>query len=319
MTRTTLAITLALLSMICAARSAHAGQAEGVIGASTTPAPNATPEIVPPYSLPWQLRPVTAGNVVRVDSAVAAFNDANGNLDVAVTTTLAASYQLTRDWAPMLRLGFVGNDAPGAALDGSSLVNPIVGATYTRRMGSFGLALHGATTLPVGTGGGNAPNVGAAKTNAASVVARPADEAMFAVNYVTAIVGAGFAYVNHGLTAQAEATLQQAVRVRGAESAGGADAFRTTAAVGLHLGGFIGSHFSLGADLRYQRWLVSAPDASSDVVTVAVGPRVNARLGKQVWLRPGLAFVRAVDRRGLDAPLITGQTTAVLLDVPVTF
>jgi hypothetical protein len=64
----------------------------------------------------------------------------------------------------MLRLGFVGNDAPGAALDGTAFANPLVGATYARRMGDYRLALFGATTIPIGTGGGNSPNVGAAKT-----------------------------------------------------------------------------------------------------------------------------------------------------------
>ena len=97
--------------------------------------------------------------------------------------------------------------------------------------------------------------LGAAKTNPASMVARPADAAMFAVNYTTAIAGADFAYVNHGFTAQGEATLLQFVRVRGDDGAGANAPFRTNSAVGLHLGYFIGSHFSLGGDLRYQRWL----------------------------------------------------------------
>ena len=69
---------------------------------------------------------------------------------------------------------------------------------------------------------------------------------MFAVNYMTAI--AGF---------EGEATLQQYVRVRGDNSAAATDPFRTNSAVGLHLGYFIGSHFSLSGDVRYQRWLSS--------------------------------------------------------------
>ena len=217
-------------------------------------------------------------------------------------------------------------------LDGSSFVNPVVGATYARRIGSYRLALFGATTIPIGAGGGNAPNVRAAKTNAASITARPADNAMFAVNYMTEIVGADFAYVNHGFTAQAEATLLQFVRVRGDSTAAATDPFRTNSAVGLHLGYFIGSHFSLGSDLRYQRWLshpttvdamtgahVPLSDAKMDMVTVAAGPRLHFRVGKQAWIRPGLSFVRGLDARGFDAPLLTAQTTAVQIDVPVMF
>jgi len=56
---------------------------------------------------------------------------------------------------------------------------------------------------------------------------------MFQVNYLTEIAGVDFAYVNHGFTAQAEATLQQSVRLRGSHSADATDLFRTNAAVGL--------------------------------------------------------------------------------------
>ena len=275
---------------------------------------------------------MTIGNLARVDSVAAVFNDANGNLDEAVATVVTAGYQMNRNWAPMVRLGFVGNDAPGEATDGSSFANPLVGATYARALGGYRFALFGATTLPIGTGGGDAPNIRAAKTNAASSTARPADEAMFAVNYTTAIAGADFAYVNHGLTAQAEATLLQFVRVRGEDGVGATDSFRTEASVGLHLGYFIGSHFSLSSDLHYRRWLshpttlspatgarVALSDAGMASTTVAIGPRVHFRVGKQGWIRPGISFVRGLDARGFDAPLLTAQATGVLVDVPVMF
>lgn len=305
---------------------------ETIVSSSLLPELPTKPAPELPYSLPWQLRPVAIGNVVRLDSALAVFNDANGNLDVAVTTVLAASYLVTPAWAPIVRLGFVGNNAPGAAHDGSSFVNPLVGATYARTMGHYGCALFGAITIPVGTGGGNDPNIRAAKTNAASTVARPADEAMFAVNYTTQIVGADFAYVNHNLTAQAEVTLQQSIRVRGGRSATAIDSFRTNSSVGLHLGYFMGSHFSLGGDLRYQRWLshpttlnamtgTQGPvsDAEMDTLTVSAGPRLHFRLGQHASIRPGISYTRGFDARGFDAPLITAQTNAVQIDVPVMF
>jgi len=305
---------------------------EAVTSAASLPAAVAPSDSALRYSLPWQLRPVIIGNLARVDSVAAVFNDANGNLDEAVATVVSASYQVNREWAPMMRLAFVGNDAPGEATDGSSFANPLVGATYARPLGSYRLALFGATTLPIGTGGGDAPNIRAAKTNAASSTARPADDAMFAVNYTTAIAGADFAYVNHGLTAQAEATLLQFVRIRGENGIGATDFFRTEAAVGLHLGYFIGSHFSLSSDLYYRRWLshpttlsaatgarVALSDGDMASTTVAVGPRFHFRVGKQGWIRPGISFVRGFDARGFGAPLLTGQATGVQVDVPVMF
>ncbi|MDB4983753.1 MAG: putative secreted protein [Myxococcales bacterium] len=333
--RTHLTVVITLIATMAAPGAAAAQTISGgpveVVSAAPSSA-TLTPATLPPYSLPWQLRPVTTGNVLRIDSAAAVFNDVQGNVDIAVTSVVAASYQLTPHWAPMVRLGFVGNNAPGAALDGSSFVNPLVGATYTKRTESIRLGLFGATTIPVGSGGGNAPNGGAAKTDAAAPMARPADDVMFAVDYVTEIVGADVAYVNHGLTAQAEATLMQSIRVRGNDSAGGTDRFRTNSSVGFHLGYFMGSHFSLGGDLRYQRWLshpttldeltgAPVPLAASKIntVTVAVGPRLHFRLGKHAWIRPGVSYVRGLDARGFDAPLITAQTTAVMIDVPVIF
>jgi hypothetical protein len=301
---------------------------EAVVG---TPAPEVSVEAsttAPRYSLPWQLRPVTADSMVRVDTGVAVFNDGQGNLDIAVPTVVSASFRLTPRWAPTVRLGVVGNDAPGAALDGTAFANPTVGATYARALGCYRLALFGAVTIPVGTGGGDAPDLRAAEAQAASLAARPADAAMFAVNYLAEMAGVDLAYVGHGFTVQGEVTLLQLVRVRG----GASDAFRTQAAAGLHVGYFIGSHFSLSGDLHYRRWLsrpttldastgarVTFSDAGLNTTTVAVGPRAHFRVGRHGWIRPGLSFVRGLDARGFDAPLITAQATAVQLDIPVTF
>jgi hypothetical protein len=328
---------LTLLSMFGAAADARAGTlstepAEGVV---RTPAPPvALEESVPlqRYSLPWQLRPVTTDSMVRIDTAAAVFNDAQGNLDVAVPTVVAANVQLTPRWAPTIRLSFVGNNAPGAALDGTAIANPLLGAAYARPLGRYRLALFGAATIPVGTGGGDRPNLRAAEANVASIAARPADAAMFAVNYLAAIAGGDLAYVGHGFTAQAEVTFLQFVRVRGGDSGGATDAFRTQASVALHVGYFIGSHFSLSSDVHHRRWLSSPTtagtntgaratfsDAGINTTTVAVGPRVHFRLGEHSWVRPGISFVRGIDARGFDAPLLTAQATAVQLDIPVTF
>jgi hypothetical protein len=309
----------ALVLMMGPAGAAHAATdaIEPVAGVASTATPPTAPATPLRYSLPWQLRPLSAGNVLRLDSSAAVFNDADGNVDIAVATVLSASVRLTPRWTPTLRLGLVGNNAPGAALDGSSFVNPLVGATYARTIGSYVFALFGATTVPIGTGAGDVRYFRAARTNAASMVARPSDGAMFAVNYVTAIAGADFAYVSHGFTAQGEATLLQFVRVRGGADAGANEPLRTQAAAGLHLGYFIGSHLSLSGDLTYQRWL--AHPMTANMVTVAVGPRAHFRLGKQASIRPGVSFVRGLDARGFDAPLITAQATAVQVDLPVTF
>jgi hypothetical protein len=61
------------------------------------------------------------------------------------------------------------------------------------------------------------------------------------------------------------------------------------------------------------------PGANLDTLTVAAGPRLHFRLGQQGGIHPGISLMRGLDRRGFDAPLVTSQTTAVQVDVPVMF
>jgi hypothetical protein len=176
-------------------------------------------------------------------------------------------------------------------------------------------------------GSGDHADVGTATANKAGIAARSAmDNAMFAVNYFTAIVGGDVAYVDHKLTLQAEATLFQLLRAHG-DDAGGAssDATRTNSTFGIHAGYFVLPYLSLGAELRYQRWLstvtqissgakVDIPDASKDTMTVAIGPRAHFAIGKGMYLRPGLSY-----SRGLDQPLTTSSYNVLQIDVPVVF
>jgi hypothetical protein len=155
---------------------------------------------------------------------------------------------------------------------------------------------------------------------------------MFHVNYATAMAGGDASYVSGGFTAQAEATLQQSIRIRGSESADGTDAARTRAVLGAHVGTYIGSHISLGGDVLYQRWLthptkldamtrarMPIADDDMDTVTLSLGVRVHFRIG-QASVHPGLSFTRGLDATGPSAEtMITNHTTAFTLDVPVLF
>jgi hypothetical protein len=291
----------------------------------------------PPYSLPWQLRPVTVGNVIRPETSIAFYDDNAGNSGSTVATMLAASYKVTAHLAPVVRLGFVRNGAPAATPDGSSVVNPLVGVTYAGKLGGLRAAGFLGGTIPVGMGGGDSPDAAAAAANTAGVSARSAmDNAMFAVNYMTAIVGAGLAYVDHRLTAQVEATVFELFRVRGENSTpanlAATDAARTNSTMGLHLGYFVIPQLSVGGDLRYQRWLSTVtrqnamgvksdiPDVNKDTATFAIGPRGHFKLGQSTWIRPGISY-----SRGLDQPLSSANATRVgnynmvQVDLPVIF
>jgi len=305
--------------------SAPAPAATAVTSANVAPAaaPTAPP---PPYSLPWQLRPVAAANVVRSDTSFAFYDNGAGANGNTVATMLLASYKVTPSIAPLVRLGYVKNDAPAAGVDGTSFVNPVVGATYARRVSALRWAAFLGATIPIGMGGGDMPNGGAAGANASGIRARSAmDNAMFAVNYFTAIAGGDVAYVDHKLTVQLEATLFQLMRVRGDAAPSSTDSTRTNSTIGLHAGVFIIPMLSLGGELRYQRWLstptslvmgnkVDYSDAAKDTMTVAIGPRAHFALSKTMFLRPGISYARA-----LDKPLSDASYNVVQVDLPLYF
>jgi hypothetical protein len=279
----------------------------------------AAPKPPPPYSLPWQLRPLTVANVLRSDTSVAFYEkDAAGGS--TVSSMFLASYKLTPEFAPLVRFAFVYNDSP--AIDtgppsGAALVNPIVGASYASKALGLRWSAFGALTLPIGQGGGMSPDAGAAEAAARGVPARSAmDNAMFATNYFTVIGGFGAGYVKKGFTAQGEITVLQLFRVRGPESQ---DETRTNFTAGVHAGWFALPWLSLGGELRYQRWLTDAAPvrASEDArenMTFAVGPRFHIKLEGKRWLRPGISYSRA-----LDAPFSTSDYQMVQIDVPFVF
>jgi hypothetical protein len=146
------------------------------------------------------------------------------------------------------------------------------------------------------------------------------DNALFAVNDLSVIPGLDVAYVGRGFTVQAEATLFEIGRVRGA--AAQHEATKTNFTAGLHAGWFATRMLSIGGELRYQQW-IDAPFAvengvagtSWNNVSFAVGPRLHFPVGGTSWVRPGVAFSRGI------AGSLAGAMNAdiVQVDVPVVF
>lgn len=307
--------------------------AEPVADPSATPPAEApaTPAKPPPYSLPWQLRPIVAASVIRSDTSFALYEDAGSHRGMTIASLLTAAYRIPgtgptgAGLAPLVRLTLVTDDpAQGnAAKGGVAIVNPLVGAAYAIKLdGGFRLNAFLGLTIPVGGGGGDTPDAGAANSRAKGINARAQmDNALFAVNDFTVIPGLGAAWVGGGFTVQAEVTLLQLMRVRG--DAVQKESTKTNSTAGLHVGYFVIPEMSIGAELRYQRWL-NAPiavdndktDATKDTVSMALGPRFHFKVGDVGWLRPGIAY-----QRGLDKPLAasTPNYHIVQLDLPFVF
>ncbi|MRG95462.1 hypothetical protein GF068_26610 [Polyangium spumosum] len=286
----------------------------------------AAPEAAPapkapaPYSLPFMLRPLTAGNVVRLDTTLA-FSKTKDTVPVL----LLGSYKVLPNLAAIVRLGVIHSETKGPeGSKATSFINPAIGALYSIPLGeAWKVGLFAGTTIPVGMGGGDTPDMAVRTANLDGIYARASmDNALFQVNYMTPIVGAGIGYVANGLTIQAEVTLLELLRVRGA--ALDKDAARTNLTAGLHFGWFLLPQLSFGAELRYQLWVSNGtiekgPDPTRlENWTLGLGPRGHFKLGDKMWLRPGVSLTL-----GLDAPTGFSQNgleyKIVQIDVPLAF
>ncbi len=286
------------------------------------------PPPLAPYSLPWSLRPVIAPTVLRIESSLARYENAASEGGLSAVTVLTGSYRIegtgpkAAGLAPMLRLAIASDLPPSAAAPGGTIVsNPLVGAGYAMRFDRLRLNAFLAATVPIGGGGGNAPDAGNANARAKALPARmQMDNALFAVNDFTLVVGLAAAYVAHGFTLQAEATVLQLMRVRG--EAVQKETSKTNFTSGIHAGYFFAPWISAGAEVRYQRWLnaplavdADATGATKDNLSLALGPRFHVQVGK-TWLRPSVAY-----ERGIDKPLASALLNyhVVRLDVPLLF
>ncbi len=313
MTRT-LAALWVVWPCVVAAQGAP-GEPPGPVMEPMPPPPAAPPAA---YAMPWQLRPAAVGNVVRLDTALASYQDSTDERGNTVASLLFASYKVLPELAPFARVGMVRNSPPAG--DGAvSWVNPAAGATYAVTLPApWRLSFLLGFAFPLGMGGGNQPDLAKATANAAGVRARSAmDNAMFAVNDFTVFPGVDFAYVSRGLTVQVEATVLQLTRQRGADVQ--KDSAKTNSTCGLFVGYFLLPELSAGAELRYQRWLstpafLEGADALRDTLTAAAGLRAHLKLGDTLWLRPGIAYAR-----GLDDPMAEADYQIVQVDLPLAF
>jgi opacity protein-like surface antigen len=316
----TAALTFAAAAASAAPALADAQMPDVTSNVNAAPPPPAPPP--PPYSLPWQLRPVTAATVLRSDTTIALYeNPKNGEESgETIASMFLASYKLTPEIAPLVRLGIVQNSEPGDVRGrATAFVNPVIGVTYARKIkGPFKAAAFLGMTVPIGMGGAKK----AALSDTASAVGRGVqarsamDNAMFAVNYITPIVGLGGAYIANKLTVQLEATLLQLFRTRNEDIS--KDSKRTNFTSGLHVGYFLAPFVSLGAEYRYQRWLSDAEPvvANSDArenQTIAIGPRFHFKAGS-TWLRPGISYSTAIDK-----PFSDSHYHMLQVDVPAIF
>lgn len=300
-----------------------------VVPAPTTEAPPSSAARAP-YSLPFQLRPVTAQTAIRSDTSFGAYQNTLSQSGFAVVSELSGSWRIPgtengprTGLAPLVKFTVVNDSPPGTATGGFAFVNPLVGAWYAFDLGSgFRASTFLGVTVPVGMGGGNTPNKGELDARTVGPVIRAGVEnPLFAVNDLSMLPGVDVAYVDHGLTLQLEATICELVRVRGAEAQ--LEASKTAFVGGAYAGYFLTKFLSVGAEFRIQWWLDPPfavqnhkPNTSNDLTSLGVGPRFLFRAGPDVTIRPGIAY-----SRGFDPPMTpkASNDSIVQLDIPVVF
>jgi hypothetical protein len=270
-----------------------------------------------PYSLPWHLRPaVLPKRIVRTESVWGFSQDPGRKVsDFTSVQTLLVGYQFHKGWLPLFKIGV---SSTSRSPSGTALSNPSLGLMYGHTWGSFKLAPFVGVTLPVGTGGGNGGS--ASSLNALKMgnyVRSAMDGSLFGVNYTALSGGLGAAYVAKQWTVQGEITFFEWLRTRGAHSPSSPNAARTNMTMGVHVGYFIWPQLSVGAEWRYQRWLVNnaiQDPALKDIMTGSLGVRAHFILAKGIAIRPGLAYSQSFDK-----PMQDQRFKMLQIDVPVAF
>ncbi len=304
---------------LCAALAACA-LAFTTAASAQTPAPAVSPAWKKSlYSLPWVMRPAIAPNLIRLDTVYANYAAPNGNGGGIVVSMLTAGY---RPIPSMQTLGFYFRMAfnanmPAAGSSGAGLSNPMLMALWTPEIApNVRLSVFGALAIPVGMGGGNDPDMNTRNAVRGGIQPRLAmDNALFAMNYLTPVVGLGAVWTHRGLTVQAEATVLQLIRVRG--EAKDPDDLRTNFTVGAHVGYRIIPHLTASAEVHYQHWLwtpSAVPENLRGQFTATLGLRANLPVTQAGILRPGVALSLPV-----GGAMETNNYWALQVDVPFAF
>jgi len=325
-------LALTLAALLATPGVAHATKAEKVTleeDSGTPPPPpaeDAPPKtdseepakvkhVVPPYSLPWQLRPVLPTTMLRSDTSFA-FYGVDGS---SIVSNISGSYKIVPHVGIFAKIA-VAEDSPPTGAGGFGFANPLLGGIiglWPAKGLKLGLSL--GLTVPVGSGGSNSTDKGAQETNIAAMQARSGfDNALYMPDYFSILPGVDLAWVTHNFTLQGEVNIVFLTKVRGRQQERSAN---EDLSFGLHAGYFFAPWISAGLDFRYQTW-ISTPshvqgDLSHDIrdlLTLGLGPRFHVKLSDELKFRPGLSM-----SFGLDQPMATAKYKIVQLDLPFFF
>jgi hypothetical protein len=283
---------------------------------ATEPATDA-PRPKPLYTSPFQLRGMFPKTGLRLDTTVGRFQVPAGDARITVLF-FSGQWHVAEPVALQVRWG-INTNQTGGDTSRAGVTNPTIGVLGGVPVGrDFRFATSFAVGVPVATGGGDNPDPNQVALQRQGALVRSAlDNTSFALNDVGLPAGASFAFVKMGITAQIDATITPSIRVKARATQ--SDSYKVNSTYGFFLGYAFVSEFSLGAELRYQRYIttpaaVERDPSARENLTVAGGARFSFEVRDSIWIRPAISY-----GSGLRGPVEQQGFHMVQIDVPVSF
>jgi hypothetical protein len=267
--------------------------------------------------LPFQLRSASPRSGLRVDTIVAPYRHA-GESALETVVFLSGQVRLQQHFFLQARWGFADNRVGTGERNRTGFVNPSLGVILAFPVGSlFRFAASTAVGFPLATDGDANDADGLFLQRQGALARSSMDNNAFSPNDLGVPTGLSLAFVNRGLTAQVDGTIIASGRVKGAGTDG--DGAKVNSTFGFFLGYYVIPEISLGAELRYQYYLlppsiVDLDPSARDNLTAGAGGRVDIELSDSARMRPGICL-----SMGLAGYVEQQSFRMVQFDVPISF
>ena len=254
---------------------------------------------------------------MRIDTVVAPYQYQEAN---ALETVLFVSAQIRL--SPIVglqaRWGIVNNRVASGDQNRTGIVNPQIGAMVAFPIGPFfRFAASTSVGLPFASGSDPDDTDGQLLQRQAMLARSAMDNNAFTPNDLGVPTGLSLAFIHRGVTAQVDGTIIPSGRVRHTGAEG--DSARVNSTFGFFLGYMFVPEFSLGAELRYQYFILPPPivdkdPSARDNLSAGAGMRFDIELSDTSHMRPGLCL-----STGLSGYVEQQSFHMVQFDVPISF
>lgn len=256
---------------------------------------------------------------MRIDTLVAPYRYAEMSA-LETIVFLSAQLRVLHNFSLHARWGFDDNRVGGTGeRNRTGFLNPSLGGTLAFPIGPVvRFAASTSVGFPLATGGGDGGDADGIFLQRQGALARSAmDNNAFAPNDLGFPTGLSLAAVHRGFTAQVDGTVIPSGRVKGSGNTG--DGAKVNSTFGLFVGYLVIPEISLGAELRYQYYLlppsiVDQDPSARDNLTVGAGGRVEIELSDTARVRPGVCL-----STGLAGYVEQQSFRMVQFDIPVSF